>query len=233
VLASHPGIVTLEEHDFLLEPARSFLSDPAGLTRLATLTPDDLEGQRATYWKKVADYGLDVKGKVFVDKQPLNTIKLPLIAKFFPGARILFALRDPRDVVFSCFRTHFEVNAAMFDLLTLEGAATFYDTVMQFAQLTEPLFSRPFLVHRYEDMIADFDASVRSLCDELGMEFAPAMRDFSTTARRDHIRSPSSAQVARELYSSGSGQWRRYRDQLAPVLPLLNPWAERFSYPTD
>ena len=37
---------------------------------------------------------------MFIDKHPLNTFKLPLIARLFPDARILFARRDPRDVRF-------------------------------------------------------------------------------------------------------------------------------------
>jgi hypothetical protein len=46
---------------------------------------------------------------------PLNAVFLPLIAKLFPRAKIIFALRDPRDVVLSCFRRRFAMNAGMFD----------------------------------------------------------------------------------------------------------------------
>jgi len=27
-----------------------------------------------------------------------------------------------------------------------------------------------------------------------------------------------------------AGRWRRYQEQLKPVLPTLLPWAERFGY---
>ena len=54
---------------------------------------------------------------------PLNTVLLPLVAKLFPDAKILFALRDPRDVVLSCFRRRFGMSPQMYDFLTLEGAA--------------------------------------------------------------------------------------------------------------
>ena len=233
VLAAHPEIVALEERDFLLGPAAAYLSDAAGLARLIALSDDELAAERDTYWQKIKDAGFDLDGKVFVDKQPMNTIKLPLIARLFPHARIVLAVRDPRDVVFSCFRRHFEVNAAMFDLLSLEGAAAFYDAVMQFSELMQPLFPRPFYTHRYEDMVVDFDRSIMALCNSLKVSFAPEMRNFETTASAHDIRSPSASQVTRELYREGMGQWRRYHAQLAPALPLLLPWVEKFGYPTD
>ncbi len=233
VLSSHPDIVTLEERDFLLNQATSFLSDPSGLSRLAALSGNELQEAREAYWLKVKDHGLTVGGKVFVDKQPMNTIKLPLIVKLFPRAKIVLALRDPRDVVLSCFRRHFDVNVAMFDLLTLEGAATFYDSVMQFAELMRPMFAQPFFMHRYEDMVEDFDGRIGALCDYLGVSFSAAMREFYATVSARDIRSPSATQVTRALYRESLGQWRRYDAQLSPVFPILRPWIEKFDYPVD
>ncbi|WP_424315559.1 sulfotransferase, partial [Haloferula sp.] len=37
----------------------------------------------------------------------LNSIEIGLIACLFPEARIIFALRDPRDVCLSCFQQTF------------------------------------------------------------------------------------------------------------------------------
>jgi len=233
VLASHPDIVTLEERDFLLDQAASYLSDASGLARLATLTDDEAAEERDAYWRRIADSGIALEGKVLVDKQPLNTIKLPLIAKLFPDAKIVFAVRDPRDVMLSCFRRQFEINAAMFDLLTLDGAAAFYDAVMQLAEVMQRAHEQPFFLHRYEDMIADFDGRITALCDYLSVPFSPAMREFYATASALDIRSPSASQVTRELYSQGVGQWRRYRDQLAPIFPVLAPWISEYGYPPE
>ena len=70
-------------------------------------------------------FGVKPAGKVFIDKQPLCTINLPLISKLFPEAKILFAIRDPRDVVFSCYRRHFGGNATTFELRSRESGARF------------------------------------------------------------------------------------------------------------
>jgi hypothetical protein len=43
----------------------------------------------------------------------------------------------------------------------------------------------------------------------------------------------SAAQVRRGLSRDGVGYWRRYREYLRPVLPVLAPWVERFGYPAE
>jgi Flp pilus assembly protein TadD len=230
VLASHPDVVSLEEHETLTESAAAFMSDPSGLDRLSSLQPIDLSPYRRAYWRRVADGGARVRGKVFVDKLPLNILKLPLVAKLFPRAKVLLALRDPRDVVLSCFRRRFRMNAAMYELLTLEGAAGFYDAAMSLAELYREKLPLEQRALRYEDLVADFEAQARALCAFLEVDFAPGMHDFADRARRGLIATPSSTQVAEGLYSRGVGQWRAYREVLAPVLPVLDPWVRRFGY---
>ena len=56
------------------------------------------------------------------------------------------------------------------------------------------------------------------------------MTDFAAKARTRGISTPSAAQVARGLNREGQGTWRDYRDQLATVVPLLEPWVRRFGY---
>ena len=120
VLASHPRVEALEERETLTDAMRAFLRharrppSPGGRP-----TSAELEPLRAAYWARVRAEGAQVAGKVFVDKHPLNTLKLPLIAKLFPEAKILFAQRDPRDVVLSCYRRRFAMSGSAYQLLTL------------------------------------------------------------------------------------------------------------------
>jgi len=230
VLESHPDIATLEERDFLAEPAEHYLTSPEGLDRLSMLDEKAVAILRTTYWQRVRDHRVATEGKVFVDKHPLNTVKLPLIRKLFPQAKILFALRDPRDVVLSCFRRHFEINATMYEFLTLDGTARLYDRVMSFAETCRGMFPLELFEHRYEDMIADFDGRIRAVCEFLVVPYSETMQEFAGTAHNLDIRSPSAQQVRRGLYSEGLNQWRRYQAELASALPLLEPWVKRFGY---
>src|SRR6202012_1187978 len=103
--------------------ALQYFAGPDGLDRLLTATDDELEPFRTIYWRRARGAGATLERKVFVDKQPMNAVNLPVIARLFPGARILFAMRDPRDVVLSCFRQQFLMNRYTYHLLTAEGSA--------------------------------------------------------------------------------------------------------------
>ena len=231
VLAVHPDVVHLEERETLVEVSRTYLRSDQTLDRLAVLSGDELDRLRAQYWRRVESAGVNPRRRVFIDKQPLNVFNLPIIARLFPHAKILFAIRDPRDVVLSCFRRHFDVNAVMFEFLGLEDGARFYSAVMDLAEAARATLPLDLLEHRYEDMIADFEGRVRRVCDYLGIEWTDEMRDFSTAAQSRSIRSPSASQVRRDLYRTAVESWRNYAPQMAPILPVLEPWVQRFGYP--
>lgn len=233
VLASHPEVVTLEEKPSLRPAAESYFRSDESLERLATIGLDEAAEQRATYWSLVRGFGVEPRGRVFIDKLPLASVQLPLIAKLFPNARILFARRDPRDVVLSCFRRRFAMNPAMYQLLTLEGAATYYDAVMQLSELYRDLLPLPQHIVRYESLVDDFETTARAACDFVGLEWDQGLFDFAAKAKTRGIATPSAAQVARGLNREGQGTWRRYREQMPPVLPILEPWVQRFDYPAE
>jgi len=230
VLASHDDVVTLGERP-LLDPAElEFLVSPASFQRLLDADDDELDPFRERYWRQLEAMGLNIAGTVFIDKLPLGSLLIPLIARLFPTARVLFVERDPRDVVLGCFRRAFSMNPGMYQFVTLEGAARFYDQVMALAGQYRRL--APDRVHavRYEELVADFEGECRRLCDFVGLDWSPSLNDFARTARLRQIRTPSAPQIRKGLYTSAVGQWRRYERQLAPVLPILAPWVSAFGY---
>jgi tetratricopeptide (TPR) repeat protein len=230
ILASHPDVETLEETDCLPSVAEDFVGRPGGLDRLAALPPAALDEARAAYWKRAAELGATRRRRVFIDKLPLNTLHLCVVAKLFPQAKVLFALRDPRDVVLSCFRRRLAMTPHMFEFSTLERAASYYDLVMRLAAAYRAKLALPILESRHEALIGDFEGETRRLCEFLGLEWNADLRGFAGLARTRDIKTPSGPQILRGLSQGGAGQWRRYAAQLAPVLPKLSPWVRRFGY---
>ena len=232
VLAAHPEAVVLDEQETLAGPAAAFLADADGLRRLAGLDAEGLEPYRRAYHQQVLRMA-DAGGKVFVDKLPMNVLGLPLIAKLFPEARVLVVRRDPRDVVLSCFRRQFALDGSSREFLDLGRAAAFYDQVMRLTELYRSRIELELMVLRYEDLVADFEARSREICAFTDLPWTPALADFAAASQAREVATPSAGQIRRGLYGEGVGQWRRYRDALAPVLPLLQPWVERFGYEAD
>jgi tetratricopeptide (TPR) repeat protein len=231
ILDGHPQVVSLEEHDLFTEGVLRYLHDPRSFEALAQATESQLQELRTAYWRRVRAGGVEVAGKVFLDKHPLNTLKLPLIARLFPQAKILFARRDPRDVVLSCFRRRFKMNAAMYQMLTLESAARFYDAVMELAARAQPVLGLAWHEVRYERLIADFGAETRGICEFLGIEWTSGMSEFASRVHSRENATPSTAQLARGLDPSGVGHWRHYREHIAALEPVLSRWTSLYGIP--
>lgn len=230
VLIGNPEVVALQEQALLLDGVRDLLSNDEGRARLAALGPDEAEQYRAAYWQRVAHRGVEAGGKVFVDTTPLNTMKLPLVAKLFPDAKVLFAIRDPRDVVLSCFRSSFAMSPSMYEFLDLDRAAKFYDAVMRLGRSHKDVLGLAWRDHRHESLVEDFERELDAVCGFLGIERVPAMTNFAELAKKRSIATRSAAQVKRGLSRDGVGTWRNYADRLAPVMPVLAPWVETFGY---
>lgn len=230
ILAAHSRVVTTVEPPLLSMALREFIQSPGGLARLAALPQRDVERHRQQFWRNVQSLGVPVAGKVLVEQTPLNTLHLPVIAKLFPEAKIVFAVRDPRDVALSCFRRLFVVNDYVYEFLTLDGTARFYAETMDLAFHFRERLPLSLVDVRNEDLVADFDNQLRMLCDFLGLSFEDSMRSFAGAAGARHIATPSAMQVLKGLSAEGVGHWRNYRAQLEPVLPVLAPWVERFGY---
>ena len=233
ILEGHPEVVTLVERECLAEAVLEFMRRPDDIERLWDGSPQTLEHFREAYWRRVSASGLDPSGKVFVDCCALNTLKLPLIVRLFPAAKILFACRDPRDVVLSSFRNRLAMSAAAYELLTIEGAARYYGAVMRVLTGFTSMLSLEACLVRHEDVVNGFTREMRRICEFLGLEWHPAMRDFALRARDRDEPAPNFAQWIQALGTEGIGLWRHYRGALEPVREVLEPWVKRFYYDPD
>ena len=161
---------------------------------------------------------------LFIDKMPNNFSHIGLIHLILPNARIIDARRHPMGCCFSAYKQHFARGQAFtYDLAELGG---FYaDYVRLMAHYDAALPGR---VHRviYEDMVADPEAQTRALLDYCGLPFEEACLKFHETERA--VRTASSEQVRRPIFTEGLDQWRNYEPWLgelkAAVEPVLDDW---------
>lgn len=232
ILASLPGVAALEEWPTLAGTDQRYLSGDEAAIRRAI---DDFSridgatrlGLRRGYWERVAAGGVAAGSAAFIDMDPLKGTRLPFIAGLFPDARILIMRRDPRDVVWSCFKTNFGVTSNTLEYASLERTARHYDALMR---LTDTALARLPLAAmdlRYSALIRDFDRTTQAMCRFTGLDWSEDVRRFDRTALARGVGTASAAQVRKGLYD-GTGQWRPFARWLEPVLPILEPWIERF-----
>jgi tetratricopeptide (TPR) repeat protein len=227
MLMANDQLVVLEERPLW----NRVIEAAGGLDRLPTLSQAEIEHLRALYFAAVDEHAPDAGDRIPVDKMPLNLARLPWLHRLFPEAKIILSLRHPADVVLSCLFTNFKLNYAMANFLDLGDAARLYDRVMTAWEGSRAAFAVTAHDLRYEDLIADPEATLRPLFAYLGLDWTPAAADHRHAARaRGYVASASYAQVTEPIYRRAEGRWTRYRDRLAPILPILAPWAERFGY---
>jgi len=230
ILATLPNAVAIEERRTLGMVDRAYSQEADGLARFATLPESELASLRNAYWERATEAaGSSLEGKLFVDMDPFKGLRLPIIARLFPNAKIILMRREPRDVVWSCFHTSFAFNAGTMAFATLESTARHYALTQRvIARALETLPIDAFEL-RYEQLVRDFDATTQALCAFLGVPWNEELRRFDKTAARRGVSTASTTQVRRGLYD-GSGGWRRYERQLATVEPILAPWIEHLGY---
>lgn len=227
VLMGHPDIEVLEEEPILERVSEAL----GGFERLPGLARAEVDSLRAIYFEELDRLIPDSTGKTVIDKLPLNLLATPLIHRLFPEARIVFAQRHPCDVVLSCFMQSFEINDAMANFLDLTDAARLYDLALTFWERCREVLPLNVHIVRYEALVDDLETEARAVIEFLGLPWDPAVLDHRRTAKaRGTILTPSYSQVIQPIYREASGRWERYRAQMAPVLPILAPWALRLGY---
>ncbi len=234
VLAAHPRLATTGEHS----PLEAVKADWTALTGLPLSLPDclaDLSAEainacRARFLAAAEAVTGGLSGRRVVDKLPLNLVDIGLINLLFPDARVIVALRDPRDVVLSCFMQDFRINDAMAAFLNRADTVALYCEVMSLWQHYRAVVTLPWIEYRYEDLIEDFAGTARRLVTFTGETWDPAILQYREQIAGRSISTPSYAAVAAPLHSRAKGRWRRYQAWLAPDAAALEPFIEEFGY---
>ncbi|NKB21658.1 MAG: tetratricopeptide repeat protein [Alphaproteobacteria bacterium] len=229
ILDSHPRLQVMEERPALDSAVAEIGGYPDAI---ANLSDDDLYSLRSQYFEVVDQYMDRKADTILVDKLPLNIIHTALIAKLFPDARIILAMRHPCDVVLSNFMQMFQLNNAMGNFYSVGQASKLYDRVMGLWLRSAELLPLNVHLSRYEDLVLDVEGSAHSLLEFLDVGWDDAVLDHTAHARqRGKINTPSYSQVTEPIYQRARFRWLRYESQLSAVLDVLEPYAIAFGYP--
>ena len=237
-LSAHPRIVAGDELPLINDLTNlmpRMLNSPLGYPEaLAELWMGDqregLDNLRDYYLQKVSQMGiLTPDATRFTDKMPLNETHLGLIALLFPEAPLIHVIRHPLDIMVSAMSNHF--THGMFCATALESAAKHYVRVMDLVQKYRSEMALRYLPVRYEDIVTDQEATVRSVLDFVGEAFDPKCLQFHENQR--YARTASYAQVTERLYDRSRFRYKHYRKHLEPVIPILQSHIERLGYSVE
>jgi tetratricopeptide (TPR) repeat protein len=236
LLDSHDQLISSDEFDvftqwIFLPIVRKFPYSATLLEILDNVPPAVRQQARETYWKQTeAIFDAAVGERMLLDKNPGMMILLPVINWAFPEMKMLIALRDPRDVVLSCFMQKVPLTPISSNWLALPDAANYYARTMQTWLAVRGVTTSPWLEFRYEDVVADLEREARKILEFLGLPWDEKVLKFYEHAREKIVRSPTYKDVTQPVYHKSVGRWRHYARHFEPVLETLAPFVKEFGY---
>lgn len=222
ILSSHSQVEGTTELPEIISMARilrerSDGDDTEGYNRvLAAMGPEELRSLGEEYLERCRIHR-KTAAPFFIDKMPNNFLHAGLIHLMLPRAKIIDTRRHPMACCFSNFKQHY-ARGQNFSY-SLEDMGRYYrDYVRLMAHFDAVLPGR---VHRviYERMVADTESEVRRLLDYCGLPFEEGCLRFFENDRP--VRTASSEQVRRPIYSESVDQWRNYGPWLGPLEQAL------------
>jgi len=226
ILGAHPGVAALDEPaPFTTIVAKLFNTSPqVSAPRLNLIRRRYLEAVQR-------EWGGPLEGKLVLDKNPSPTAKLRIWLRVFPELRVIIALRDPRDVVISCYFQNIPLNPFNANFLTLERTARHYANIMDVWLAVRQWEGFAWTETRYEDIVADLEKEGRRLTEFLGLSWDPAQAQFHEKSSKKQMYSPTYRDASQPVYARSVARWRAYEKHLGPILPILEPYCRAFGYP--
>jgi tetratricopeptide (TPR) repeat protein len=236
ILAVNQGIFVFDEpHSFAAELLKPFNQPPPAkpvtLKNLNDLTPEARAQLIGRYFKSLLREAHEPTGdRLLLDKNPSTTGGLYIWLRLFPQSKIVIALRDPRDVIISCYFQNITVNWANVAFLNLERTAKYYANCMDVWLRFRDLGGFEWTEVRYEDVVANLEQEGRRVTGFLGLEWTDAQTKFHESARSKFVHSPTYNEVTKPLYKKSVRRWEHYAEAVTPFQAGLEPYLRAFRY---
>jgi tetratricopeptide (TPR) repeat protein len=153
------------------------------------------------------------------DKMPGNFRWLGFIKKALPDVKIIHLQRDPVATCWSIFRHHFgsHGNGYAYDL---EDIAAYYELYLDLMDFWRQMMPGQIYDLDYEALTQNQETGTRNLLDFCGLCWDDQCLEFHTTRR--NVKTLSSKQVRKPMYTGSSEVWRQYKDHLQPLIQALS-----------
>jgi hypothetical protein len=236
IMDAHPEVLAFDEPEAV---NREVLAGFDALLKGGRVAVKTLEGiargrrveMRERYLKSLLrEVTTRPETRVLLDKNPSPTASLHLWLRVFPELRVIIALRDPRDVVISCYFQNLMLNATNANFLSLERTVKHYRDLMDVWLGLRELGGFDWIETRYEDVVENLEGQGRRATEFLGLEWHAGQSRYYENARRKFLFAPTYHDVTQPVYRRAVGRWERYAEVLAPLQGALAPYCRAFGY---
>jgi tetratricopeptide (TPR) repeat protein len=236
ILGAHPDTLVFDESMTSLKELLGPLQPPPparGLTlkSLNALTAAGRARLTGRYFKSLLRETEENPGsRLLLDKNPSATAWLHVWLRLFPQSKVIIALRDPRDVIISCYFQNILAEWGIVSFFSLERTARFYSSCMDVWLRLRELGGFDWIETRYEDVVANLEGEGRRVTNFLGLPWHEAQAAYYKTAGGKFVHAPSYNEVTQPVYNRAVGRWQHYAGALAPLQARLEPYFRAFGY---
>ncbi len=236
ILGAHPAVRAFDESEAFVGEIADKLAPPPPAAPLTARALDALPASRRDelrlrYLRSLfREVETEPAAEVLLDKNPAPTGSLHLWLRVFPESKVLIALRDPRDVVISCFFQNLALTPLNANFLGIERTVKHYADLMDTWLRLRELGGFEWMETRYEDVVGDLETNGRRVTGFLGLSWDAGQAAWHESARRKLVFSPTYSEVAKPVHGRAVGRWRNYAAALEPFLPRLASYVQAFGY---
>ncbi len=236
ILGAHPEVLPFDESEAFAQEIWRPLApmpspQPLDLQTLNQLSIARRSELRTRYFKSLfRELPPPPAGQLILDKNPSPTAALHLWLRIFPELKVLIALRDPRDVIISCFFQNLALTPTNANFLSLERTVKHYRDLMDVWLRLRDLGGFDWLETRYEDLVSNVEAEGRRITQFLGLTWHPDQAAHHLSAAAKFVYSPTYNAATQPVHARAVGRWRHYEEALDPFQEQLAAYCQAFKY---
>ena len=156
--------------------------------------------------------------KIVTDKLPFNFFYIGFFFTIFKNIKVINLTRDPLDNCFSIYKNYFpeDINFAY----NQKELSNYYNQYKDLMNHWNNIFKNQIFNLKYEDLIKNQKNITEKLLDYCNLEWDENCLNFFNS--QSSVRTLSTAQVRKPIYSSSVKSWKRYENALQDMVCELD-----------
>lgn len=189
VLNAHPEVYAGPEFDHIpldILPLREKMRQRVVSGRTSQITSEaEIDKAFQKFVTSIFGAKLQTENKrVFAEKTPANGLALEELAQLFPQAKLIYVVRDPRDVVNSMLSVSESMAAGRKrPPRYLRSASAAIETINSYHEkgLQAQRKQDQIMLLHYEDLVGEPERTAQKICAHVGLTFDPAMLNIENS----------------------------------------------------
>ncbi|NWK57389.1 sulfotransferase [Verrucomicrobiaceae bacterium N1E253] len=217
VIGSHPMIQSFDELNIFPRYLHGSMFGHAkagedGASAFQRITKASARSAGLKYWKLFAQHSPPNENhRVLLDKNPSATGQLPVFLRMFPHAKILYALRDPRDIAVSCFLRFLPLNSISAHFLDPNTTLDWISKELSYWQgIKQSIPEDQWHEVQYEDTVRNLKQTVMATLKLLDLPWDAQISNYLSTRTQHPVNSPTYLEITQPIHTRSVGRWKHY-----------------------